>query len=129
MAARHRSLPPWIRLAGDYTDDPRIRRLDVAAELLFVRHLALPRRLRTDGHLTTKQLEMVTHGMTGRTAQRGLEALISEGLLEPCADGIRVPFERWARWQDTQEELDALREAGRQRQTRHRNQPPKDPPD
>lgn len=120
MADRHRSLPPWIRLDAGYAHDERVMRVGVAGEVLWLRTIAASRRHGTDGHLTREQQRLITHGMDRRTAAKGWEALIREGLLEVCDDGIRVPFERWSRWQDTLSDREAAREAARVRQLNHR---------
>ena len=115
MAERHGDLGRWIRLSADYAWDPRIMRIRPAAELLYLRTLAASRAHESDGHVAREWLAALTRGFDARTAQRAVNDLVSEGLWEPCDDGWRVPYERWARWQDTNDDRAAQRENERKR--------------
>jgi hypothetical protein len=108
----------WIRLSANYMDDPRIIKAGPQAELVFVRSLAVARRLMADGTLSTPLRPVVTRDLDhpGRIVARLLEV----GLWEETDTGWAIPFERWARWQTTQEEYDRQRKLARERQRRHR---------
>jgi hypothetical protein len=108
----------WVRLSATYFLDPKIMRAGPDAELLYVRGLAFARQVRSDGHITTEQLPMITNGL--RHARQTCDALVTVGLWERCADGFRVPLDRWEHWQTTEHEIERGRTNARERQAKSR---------
>jgi hypothetical protein len=110
----------WIRLAANYLDDPRIVEAGPMAELIYVRGLAVARNIGTDGALRQHNASTVTRDL--RHKEKLIHRLLEVGLWEPTDDGWTVPFERWARWQTTQEQYEHQRKLARERQARRRGQ-------
>ena len=104
MAERHGDLGRWVRLSASFDHDPRIMRAGLDAEMVYVRSLAASRLHEADGHVHAEHLSLLSRGLDRRRLTLAVEALVREELWEPCADGWRIPFERWARWQDTEED-------------------------
>ncbi len=69
----------FIKLDVEYTDDPKILRAGPHAELVFIRALALAKRLLSDGNIDTAHLPRLTLGIPGRPAVHAA-ALVREGL-------------------------------------------------
>jgi hypothetical protein len=120
VAERHGDLGRWIRLSAGYRLDPRIVRAGPLAELVYVRGLTFAREQGSDGHIAREQYRQLCQGLGRVSAAGALESLLREGLWEECADGWRVPYDRWARWQDTNEDRVALREIERKRKAEWR---------
>lgn len=114
VGSRHRAMGKWVRISADLPTDDRIMRAGWRAELLFVRTIALSRLFKSDGHLTTDQQEIAARKYTPREARDAWDALLREGLLESCEDGVRIPFDKWSKYQDTEAELEDKREARRE---------------
>lgn len=110
----------WVRLAAGYYHDPRIVRAGPTAEVVYVRLLATARQLGTDGHIATEQRHLLGQGLGRGVLGRAIAALIREELIEQCADGIRVPPARWARWQQTNGERAARAARERERKAEYR---------
>jgi len=125
MAERHSGLPLWFRLSVDFESDPKLRRAGLDAELLYIRSLARMKRAGTDGHLSAEWWPDLLHGFRSTAATKAREALVREGLWEPCEDGWRIPNGRWARWQDTEEDRARERErkAEYRRKRKERGEP------
>jgi hypothetical protein len=75
----------YVPLDVDYAADPKIMRAGANAELLYVRALALAKRLMEDGRIDTVHLPGLCIGIPGKPATHAL-ALVREGLwTETCA--------------------------------------------
>jgi hypothetical protein len=120
VAERHGDLGRWVRLSAQYDLDPRIMRAGPVAELLYVRALVAAKRADLDGHVHEAHLGLLGRGLDRRTLGRAVEALVREELWEPCEDGWRVPYDRWARWQDTKADRDDQRRRERERKAKYR---------
>src|SRR3546814_4797789 len=70
----------YVKLDADYASDPKIMRAGASAELVYVRGLALAKRLvEADGHIDRAQLGLLTLGVTG-SSQKIAGVLVREGL-------------------------------------------------
>jgi len=116
VAERHADLGRWVRLSAGYHADRRIRRVHPLAELVWVRGLAVARQQGSDGHIDAEWSPVeLGRGLTSDELNDATDALVRVGLWEPCDDGWRVPRARWARWQDTEDDYDAVRKRERER--------------
>jgi hypothetical protein len=123
MSERRPTPDRWVRLSARYFLDERILRAGWESELLWLRALAWSRFVRSDGHVSAEHLPYLTIGLTS-AGEELAERLVDVELWERCDDGWRVPPARWERWQQTEQEIDAARDASRvtarDRQRRHR---------
>lgn len=100
----------WVKLGVRYYTDTKIRELDDAAELMFVRGLARAGEVEHGGFIPESDVPLLTR----RRRYGGLvDALVSSGLWTRVDGGYQS-----AAWSDWQDELDALtrrRKADRER--------------
>jgi hypothetical protein len=134
----------WVKLGTSYYLDPAVASLpDADTELLFVRGLAYAGAEETGGFIP----EMIVPSLIRRRRHgAAVEALVARSLWVPASGDRGQPGYRIARWEDWQEELEALaqrRAADRERKraererkavdntapgTRPRGRPPKEKP-
>jgi hypothetical protein len=76
----------YVQLDVDYADDPKIIRAGEKAELLYLRGLALAKRLLTDGFISDDQLPRF---MLSDISRR-VDKLVSVGLWEPVKGGYVI---------------------------------------
>lgn len=115
-----RRLGEYVPLSVDYADDDAVIACTPYAELLFIRCLALARRLRSDGYLTDAQ---VVHRAAQRIGPpRRIRVLIAElvtqGLLERQDGGYVI--RAWLKWNKSADELgrELARDRARKRSER-----------
>lgn len=111
----------WVKLSTRYYLDPAVAGLpDADAELLFVRALAYAGAEETGGFIP----EAVIPSLCRRRRWRPLaEAIAASSLWAPGRDDLCRPGYQVSRWQDWQEELEALarrRASDRDRKRRER---------
>lgn len=111
----------WVKLSTRYYLDAAVASLPNAdAELLFIRGLAYAGAEETGGFIP----EQVVSSLTRRRRYAAdVEALVARSLWVPCQGHGGLPGFRIARWEDWQEELEALarrRAADRERKRRER---------
>ncbi|WP_372733591.1 hypothetical protein [Nocardioides sp.] len=106
----------WVKLSTSFYNDAAVMRAGEAAEVLFVRAMAYCGDQENAGIVPKEALPRLcpTRGIPRA------RALVREGLWEVVEGGWR--FVNWHRHQETREQLDARRVAGRARQARHRQQ-------
>jgi hypothetical protein len=88
----------------DYQSDPKIIEAGHVAESLFVRSLAMSKRLLSDGHVNRVQLPVLCLGLPGRPSTLA-ERLVSVGLWTPTDDGWQVT--NWLKWNPSAASLQA----------------------
>lgn len=110
----------YARIHVTMPRDDRISRVGHVAELMFVRFILLSKELLSDGYLTDAQLAFAAAGLPGKPRLHA-EKLATEGLIERTNDGWKIPFDKWAKWQETKEQVEAKREENRQRIADWRN--------
>src|SRR5260221_4806219 len=110
-----RRLGEYVPLSVDYADDDAVIACTPMAELLFIRCLALARRLRSDGYLTESQLinRAATKLGPRRRARALADELVSAGLLERLDGGFVV--RSWLKWNKSADELGRDRAKDRDR--------------
>jgi hypothetical protein len=108
----------WIRVSANYQMDPRIITAGAQAELVYIRALALSRQMGTDGHISAEHDKHLTRGLARPNLI--MPKLVAVDLWEECADGWRVPSDRWEKWQTTEAEYQAQVEGNAERQRRYR---------
>jgi hypothetical protein len=96
----------WVKLATRYYLDPAVASLpDADTELLFVRGLAYAGAEETGGFIP----EVIVSSLIRRRRYgAAVEALTARSLWVPCTGDRGQPGYRIRRWEDWQEELDAL---------------------
>lgn len=86
---------PWIPLDANFQDDEQIIELSAEAELLFIRSMALARRLDTGGAVRRGQLRRLTDKMTTDPTALA-EELVAVDLWSPVPSGWEIPS--WVSW-------------------------------
>jgi hypothetical protein len=109
----------WIRLSANYMNDPRIIQAGPNAELIWLRGLSVARQMKTDGLLSKTWMAHVGRDIQNR--QRSIHRLLEVGLWEETESGFSIPFDRWSRWQTTQDQIEHQRKLARERQARRRH--------
>ena len=104
----------FVKLRTRYYADVALMRAGEPAEVLFTRGLAYAGEQETDGFIPAEALPRLTH-TRGRAR---VNALVREGLWEPVLGGWIICG--WVKHQITSDQLEAKREAGRQRVAKHR---------
>lgn len=105
----------WVKLAVQYYIDPKVRGLDDAAELMFVRGLARAGELGQEGFIPEADLGLLTRRRRWGSL---VKALVDAGLWSPVSGGYVVS--RWAEWNSAADALAARRQADRERQRKRR---------
>lgn len=105
----------WVKLATRYYTDPKIRALDDAAELMFVRGLARAGELGDGGFIPESDLGLLARRRRYETL---VKALVDARLWSRMDGGYRISA--WADWQSAADALAARRTADRERQRKHR---------
>lgn len=108
-------MPLYVPLDADYAADPKIIRAGSAAELLFIRSLALVKRLQSDGRIDSVHLASLALGIPGRAANNAA-ALVREQLWTEVPGGWVITA--WSRWNMTKDQLDARKRVKRDAATR-----------
>ena len=88
----------------DYQSDPKIIEAGHVAEVLFVRSLAMSKRLLSDGVVKRVQLPSLCLGLPGR-AQTIVAALVGVGLWTEIDGGWQIT--NWLKWNPTAASLQA----------------------
>src|SRR5690606_22360582 len=93
----------WVPLDADFQDDDRLIDVSAEAELLFVRSLALAKRLASDGRLRRSHLRRLCDKLTSDPERLASELLdaglwISEG--EAGSHQERFVIAAWLSWND-----------------------------
>lgn len=109
-----RVLPLWYRLAAGYYKDDAVITAGEAAEVLFVRALGYSKEQDTDGFISVNALPWIVK----TKAKQRAAALVATGLWVEVEGGWRIS--NWALWQETKEQIEANREAARERAKRSR---------
>lgn len=109
-----RQLPLWYRMAAGYYKDDAVITAGEAAEVLFVRALGYSKEQDTDGFISTNALPWIVK----TKAKQRVVALVAAGLWVEVDGGWRIS--NWALWQETREQIEANREAARERAKRSR---------
>lgn len=103
----------WVPLDVDFQDDDRMVGVSAEAELLFLRSLALAKRLASDGRIRVAHLRRLSDKLSG-SAEKYAEELIDAGLWEcegtPGASDERFVIASWLRWNAAADEIDDVRE-------------------
>ncbi len=111
----------WVKLSTRFYLDPEVASLpDADAELMFVRGLAYCGAEETRGFIPASIVPSLTRR---RRHGAAVEALVARSLWVPSSGDRGQPGYRIARWEDWQEELEALaqrRAADRERKRRER---------
>jgi hypothetical protein len=109
----------YVPLDVNYADDPAIVEAGPDAELLYVRSLALAKRLEDDGVIHRGHLRRLAADLpavaAGVTADTIADRLVATGLWATHADGWRIAA--WLDWNASAAEIDARRTADRERKT------------
>lgn len=105
----------WVKLATRYYTDPKIRALDDAAELMFVRGLARAGELGDGGFIPESDLGLLARRRRYETV---VKALVDARLWSRVNGGYRIAA--WADWQSAADALAARRTADRERQRKRR---------
>lgn len=79
----------FVRLDVNYQDDDKILDVTAEAELLYIRSLALVKRIGTDGYLFKSHLRRITDKLSTATADLCGE-LVDHGLWSPVDDGWQI---------------------------------------
>lgn len=105
----------YIRLNVDFQDDPKIAAVEPLAELLYIRCLAWSKHHQTDGLVPRVVLARI--GFDLGDVEPLVEQLLSVQLWEKGdgTDAVMVPPSKWAKYQVTKAEVDALRERNAER--------------
>lgn len=101
----------FVPLDVDYQSDPKIMRAGALAEILFIRSMALAKRLMEDGRIDEVHLPALCLGIPGRSATH-VAALIREGLWTEVADGWVITS--WAKRNKSRAEIAHTAEMKRQ---------------
>jgi hypothetical protein len=102
----------FVPLDVNYADDPKVLEAGVEAELLYVRSLAIAKRIGTDGRIHKMHLIRLTFDMPS-VAWEGHDPLLIAAALVKCglwiedADGWRISA--WERWNLTASEIEERR--------------------
>ena len=104
----------WVKLDTTFYLDAAVIRAGEAAEVLFVRAMAYCGDQENDGIVPREILPR----LAPTRARARAATLVTEGLWEVVPEGWR--FVSWHRHQRTRQQIEAEREAGRARQSRHR---------
>lgn len=99
----------FIRLSCEVLTDAKILAAGPEASWLWVRGLLYAKQHLTDGFVPDTALAIVGLGLAPAKVRAAAKAIVAAGLWEECEGGWRVPPERWARWQTTREEVEAVR--------------------
>jgi len=114
----------WVKLATRYYTDDKVRRLDDAAELMFVRGLARAGELGDGGIIPDSDVSLLARRRRCETLVR---QLVDARLWSRVDGGYRI--NAWADWQSAADALSARRAADRERQRRRRaSDPPHENP-
>jgi hypothetical protein len=105
----------WVKLATRYYTDPKVRGLDDAAELMFVRGLARAGELGDGGFIPESDVSLLARRRRCETLVR---QLVVARLWSRVDGGYRIIA--WADWQSAADALAARRTADRERQRRRR---------
>jgi hypothetical protein len=120
MATKKRVLPLWFRMAAGYYKDDAILTAGEAAEILFVRALGYAKEQDTDGFISARSLPLIVQ----TRAKQRIARLVEAGLWVEVEGGWQIP--KWELWQETKEQIEANREAARERAKRSRANRKKD---
>lgn len=106
----------WVPLDVDFQDDDRMIGVSLEAELLFVRSLALAKRLASDGRIRLAHLRRLSDKLPG-DPEKYADELIGAGLWDtegtPGTPSERYVIVSWLRWNAPADDLDGVREAKR----------------
>lgn len=92
----------WVKLSVDYLDDPKILRVGMDGELLFIRSLAYAKK-RNDGFIPEAVLPRIGFGFSLGQLSEIAKKLESEGLWQAAEAGWTITA--WSVWQvDTSSE-------------------------
>lgn len=105
----------WVKLHCRYYADPKVEGLDDAAEVMFVRSLALAGDREQRGFIPETSLPLLARR---RRYERLVSALVAGGLWTPVDGGYVITA--WSDWQDAADALAERRTADRERQRRRR---------
>jgi hypothetical protein len=101
----------WVALDVEYQMDPKIIRAGASAELLYVRSLALSKRLMTDGQINAAHLSVLAHGLSGKPANHAA-TLVTEGLWACSPEGWVIVA--WSKRNISRVEIEAKQDAKRE---------------
>lgn len=96
----------YVPLDVNFADDPKLLRAGPGPELLYVRALALCKRLVTDGDIDPVHLPRLCDGIKG-DHQALVAALVREGAWLEKSPGWHVAA--WGRWNMSKDDLEARR--------------------
>lgn len=99
----------FVPLDVNYTDDPRIIRAGPDCELVYLRSLALAKRLNQDGRIDQAHLGRLTDGL--ELVSHIAPTLVKEGLWVEDGDGWQIAA--WLKHNPSAADLEAEREAER----------------
>jgi hypothetical protein len=105
----------WVKLATRYYTDPKVRGLDDAAELMFVRGLARAGELGDGGFIPESDVSLLARRRRHETL---VEQLVVSRLWSRVDGGYRI--NAWADWQSAADALAVRRAADRERQRKRR---------
>ena len=82
----------WVPLDVDFQNDPKILAAGAHAELIYVRSLALAKRLMCDGFVSEHHVEGLSNGLSlnRNRLKNAVSALVREGLWTPVEGGWRI---------------------------------------
>jgi len=120
-----RRLGPYAPLSATYAQDDAILRAGPDAELLFVRGMAWCGQSHSDGWMSDDQVDAYVAARLTNVPER-IEALVREGLWLPERGGYQI--KAWLKWNRSEEEIEAVRAADRDRKKTTTGGPPKPPP-
>lgn len=98
----------WVPLDANYEDDDKIAAVSALAELVFIRSLALAKRLGTDGAIARPQLRRLDDKLDDVGGDRSAIAkeLVEAGLWTETDNGWQIAS--WTTWNRTTADVEAL---------------------
>ena len=106
---------PWVRIADDFPDHPKVVRAGVEAAWLYVCGLAYSNRYATDGLIPSVQVRRLADVAD---ATRLADRLVEVGLWERAADGYQI--HDYGEYQPSADDIKRERDAAAKRQAEYR---------
>jgi hypothetical protein len=109
----------FAKIDVNLPDDIAIREAGPSAELFYIRAILHCRKLLTDGVVHRVFLDEIGRGIRGKASELAA-ILVRVGLWEITDVGWRIPFHKWAKWQETKAEVEESQQKSKERVRRYR---------
>ncbi|GEM_PF-3357012 len=110
----------FIKLSEEGWSDPKLLAVGPEGFTLYVKGLMYSKQHLLDGFVPTSALPLIGIGIKSPEKTAKALAAPSADLWDAVEGGYRVKPERWARWQTTKADVEAVREGWRERKERER---------